>query len=125
MSLVDRIKLAANKNGMTLASIEKSLGFGNSTIRKWDNNSPSLDKVIATANLLNVSISWLATGNIDETTKSLYIDFLNKYEKLTESDKIKIDHFIEICLMNLPESSDTDHTEEQIPLQSGKSIHTT
>lgn len=99
MSLVKRIKAAANEKGMTLASIEKSLGFGNSTIRKWDKNSPSLDKVVATANLLDVSVSWLATGISEDTTETQYSDFLYKYEKLDDSDKTKVNHFIEICLL--------------------------
>ena len=56
MSLVDRIKAAASEKGLTLAGIEKTLGFGNSTIRKWDKNSPSLDKVVATQICSTLSI---------------------------------------------------------------------
>ena len=40
MSLVDRIKAAASEKGLTLAGIEKTLGFGNSTIRKWIRTPP-------------------------------------------------------------------------------------
>lgn len=110
MSLVDRIKLAAGENGLTLAAIEKKLGFGNSTIRKWDKNSPSLDKVTATANLLDVSVSWLATGAVDdkrsETLNQEDLNILNKYRKLSDLDKAKINHFIEICLLDVPAKKD-------------------
>lgn len=106
MSLVDRIKLAAVENGLTLAAIEKKLGFGNSTIRKWDKNSPSLDKVTATANLLNVSVSWLATGSgegkTSETLSKDDLDVLNKYRMLSDLNKMKIDYFMEICLLDVP-----------------------
>ena len=61
MSIVDRIKDAASRNGLTIPQIERELGFGNRTIYRWDKNSPSMDKVILVANLLNVSLSWLAT----------------------------------------------------------------
>ena len=114
MSLVDRIKAAASEKGLTLAGIEKTLGFGNSTIRKWDKNSPSLDKVIATANLLNVSVSWLAPGIPDDSIEIKYSTFLNKYEKLDASDKIKIDHFMEICLLSSPATPVSHDTAENV-----------
>lgn len=66
MSLLSNIKLAMENTNYTLASLEKEIGLGNGTIRKWDNNSPSCDKVVKVANLLNVSIDWLLsdTNNI-------------------------------------------------------------
>lgn len=119
MSLVDRIKLAAGENGLTLAAIEKKLGFGNSTIRKWDKNSPSLDKVTATANLLNVSVSWLATGITESSSCSALskddLDVLDKYRKLSDTDKMKIDHFMEICLLDVPLKSNLYNIEETHP----------
>ena len=59
MSLVERIRTVAEKNELTLAKVERDLGFGNGTIRKWDSNSPSVDKVSAVANYLNVSVDYL------------------------------------------------------------------
>ena len=126
MSLVDRIKLAAGENGLTLAAIEKKLGFGNSTIRKWDKNSPSLDKVTATANLLNVSVSWLATGAVEdkpsETISKDDLDILNKYRMLSDLNKMKIDHFMEICLLDVPEKKDSCSYNNIEETHSGASV---
>lgn len=97
MSLLDRIKITAKEKGLTLTHIERELNFGNSTMRKWDKNSPSLDKVVATANLLNVSLHWLITGKSDNDTTS---EFLCKYNNLSNSDKQKINHFIEIASLD-------------------------
>ena len=89
MGIVERVKISAAEKGLTLAKIERTLGFGNSTIRKWDQNSPSLDKVIATANLLNKSLSWLATGNYENASGDS--EFICLYEKLSELEKEKAD----------------------------------
>ncbi|EYE88308.1 hypothetical protein Q428_08895 [Fervidicella metallireducens AeB] len=66
MSLVERINNAAKNKNMTLASIERELGFGQGTIRKWDKNSPSCDKVLKVANLLQININYLLTGESQE-----------------------------------------------------------
>ncbi len=105
MGIVERVKISAAEKGLTLAKIERTLGFGNSTIRKWDQNSPSLDKVIATANLLDKSLSWLATGNYEGIPCDL--EFIHLYEKLSELEKEKIKHFIEICLIDIPTHTET------------------
>lgn len=57
MGIVNRI---TSKTELKLAQIERELGFGNGTIRKWDTSLPSIDKVVAVANLINVSVDYLA-----------------------------------------------------------------
>lgn len=59
MSLVERIKLLCDERGETLASLEKKLGFGNATIRKWDNAAPSGDRLAKVADFFDVSIDYL------------------------------------------------------------------
>ena len=60
MSIYDRIKKLCQERGITVAELERELGFSNSTIRKWGNNtSPSIDKVIKVANYFNVSVDYL------------------------------------------------------------------
>lgn len=61
MGIVERI---TSKTGLKLAQIERELGFGNGTIRKWDTSFPSIDKVVAVADLINVSIDYLAGREI-------------------------------------------------------------
>ena len=57
MGIVDRITA---KTDLKLAQIERTLGFGNGTIRKWDISFPSIDKVVAVADLINVTVDYLA-----------------------------------------------------------------
>ena len=71
MSLKDRIKSLANERGISLPTLEAELGFGNSTIVKWDKSTPNADKLNAVAKYFNVSMDYLMNG-IDEdglTTK--------------------------------------------------------
>lgn len=69
MSLLTRIKELAEKHSFSISEIEKNVGLGNGTIRRWDNSPPSCDKVLKVANLLNVTVDYLLTGkemsNID------------------------------------------------------------
>lgn len=59
MGIVDRIKeLSAAKN-MTIAELERKLDFANSSIRKWDNQSPSSIRLQKVAEYFNVSVDYL------------------------------------------------------------------
>lgn len=61
--LTERIKLLAEPLHMTFASIERDIGIGRGTIRKWDTNCPAADKLLKVANLLNTTMDFLMTGN--------------------------------------------------------------
>jgi len=108
MQIVERIKDTAAKQGYTLSDLEHTLGFGARTIYKWDNNAPSVEKVLAVANFLRVSLNWLVTGkNYNTETPE---PFLQKYNNLPPKDKERINHYIEICesdRMNLHSPSST------------------
>ena len=62
MLLTERIKSLADPLHMTLASIERDVGIGRGTIRKWDTNCPAADKLLKVANLLNTTMDFLMTG---------------------------------------------------------------
>ena len=62
MGIVSRISACAKGKGLTIAEIERRCGFGANTMHRWDQNSPSLDKVMKVANMLDLSIDYLATG---------------------------------------------------------------
>jgi len=57
--IVTRIKELCKKESITLAQLEKELRFGNGTIRRWDNNPPSITKVTAVAKHFEVSVDFL------------------------------------------------------------------
>lgn len=57
--MVDKIRSLCKEQGITLAHLEKTLGFGNGTISRWDENRPSVDKAKAVSDRLNVTIDEL------------------------------------------------------------------
>lgn len=57
--LYTRIKDLADQNKMSLAEVERKLGFSNGIISTWKNGKPSIDRVEKVANLFDVSTDYL------------------------------------------------------------------
>jgi transcriptional regulator with XRE-family HTH domain len=74
MSLVARIKDLTAEKGLNIKLLEKAAGFGNGTIRRWDDSSPSADKLLKVANLLNTTTDFLLTGVNDKDERILSIE---------------------------------------------------
>ena len=62
MGLVERIKELASKKGTNLKNLEIASDLGNGTIRRWNSVSPSVENLSKVANILNVSLDFLANG---------------------------------------------------------------
>lgn len=66
--MVERICKLIKEKGMSISSVEKTLGFGNGAIKRFEKNSPSIDKIIKLSNFLNVSLEYLVLGT-ESTSK--------------------------------------------------------
>lgn len=88
-----RISNLVKEKGLSLNAVEKILGFGNGAIRRFDKNSPSIDKIIALSNFLNVSIDYLVNGEkvgIEiQQTSSDETEMLNLFKQLPERERLK------------------------------------
>lgn len=100
MSLVERIKTTANQKGISITEIAKEIGISPKSIYRWDQSEPSFSKVMAVANLLQVPLLWLATGDYEDKSKDS--ELWEQYNKLSTLDKERIKHFIEVCLISEP-----------------------
>ena len=67
MTLVEKVKALCEAHELTFAALERRLDFGNGTIRKWDNATPSGDKLAKVADFFNVSVDYLLGRDADET----------------------------------------------------------
>ncbi len=76
MTLTERIKKLADLNSMTFASLEREAQIGRGTIRKWDTNCPSADKLQRIAEILTWSMDYLMDGKY--ATFSLNTEEKNK-----------------------------------------------
>lgn len=80
MSMFERIQMLAKRKGVSVLQVERDLGFPRSSIRKFDTNRPSVDKLIAMADYFGVS-----TDYICENT-----DVAEPADKLFDSDVLAL-----------------------------------
>lgn len=70
MTLKDRVKTLEQERGISLPALEAELGFGNSTIVKWDKSTPNADKLNAVAKYFGVTMDYLLNGTqVNELTE--------------------------------------------------------
>ena len=60
--LIDRISDTIKKKGLTFNRVEHDCGLGNGTIKRWNEQSPRLDKLVAVSEYLDVSLDYLVFG---------------------------------------------------------------
>jgi transcriptional regulator with XRE-family HTH domain len=75
--LVDKIKVLCEKRGLTLAELERKLELSNGSIRRWDTNLPSIDKLKKVSEYFCVTIDELVS---QEDTSALDLD-IRKIER--------------------------------------------
>lgn len=68
MSIVDRLQSIVKERGTTFKQLERDCGIGNGTIRRWEEQSPRLDKLSKVANFLQVSLDYLVFGSSEIAT---------------------------------------------------------
>lgn len=57
--MVGSIRLLCEKNGITIAELERKVGFGNGTVARWDNSLPSVARVKSVADYFGVTVDQL------------------------------------------------------------------
>ena len=61
--ILDRIRLLAEKQGMTVAEIERKANIGNGVAARWNKSTPTADKLQRVANILGTSMEYLLLGD--------------------------------------------------------------
>lgn len=57
--IVENIKALCKREGVTIKAVEEICNLGNGTIRRWDDSSPSVDKLARVARFFRVTIDEL------------------------------------------------------------------
>lgn len=84
-SIVDRIRVLANSQGLSLPALEVKLNLGNGTISRWSKSSPNTDKLTRVADFFHVSLDYLIGRSEKENTLSEFV--------LTEGERELIELF--------------------------------
>ena len=82
MSIVDRLQSIVKERGTTFKQLERDVGLGNGTIRRWEEQSPRLDKLTKVADYLHVSLDFLVYGrSVSEPAASSKLELDLRAEK--------------------------------------------
>lgn len=73
-TIKDRVKKYCDDYGITIAQLEKNLGFGNGTIARWDVSQPRSDKLSAVAKYFHIPISALRPEEKNPDTERARIE---------------------------------------------------
>lgn len=96
MILYDRVRMLAEKQGLSLNDLENRLGFGQNSIYKWKSKEPASNRVREVAKFFNVSTDYLLglsdnpKINNDDSLLAAHIA-----DDVTEEEMEEIKQFIE------------------------------
>ena len=114
-TLYDRIKELCESQGITVAELERELGFSNSTIRKWGNStSPSIDKIIKISEYFNVSVDYiLGFTEIKEPISDFINDqdiitFQRARQNMSDVERQRMMQMLQLAFYNAFSNEDSD-----------------
>lgn len=88
MTIYFKIKeLIDNTDKLSVSRLEKELGFGSGTIRRWQKNDPGLEKVLKVADYFNVSIGELISHDEPRKTDHLMYQIEHKFNEVADTEK--------------------------------------
>jgi transcriptional regulator with XRE-family HTH domain len=87
MTLVEKIQAICDLKGITIYRLETDTHLTKGSIRRWDESSPSSDKLLKVAKHLNISMDSLL--NESALKESITYDFYKKVIDSTEKDLIE------------------------------------
>lgn len=102
--------------GLSCSAVEKKLGFGNGAIKRFDTNSPSIEKVKLLSDFLNVSLEWLVFGEEGEPNALTHnekeiLRILNRLK--TEKDQAKLIGYAECYVDTILHTSADEGADAQ------------
>lgn len=108
MALRDNIKDLAAQKKISVAELERTLGFGNGSISKWNKQSPSADKLKKVADYFGVTIDYLLDRKPVAQTNATIEEALNSVmsydgKPITDNDREVLRGIIEGYLNNKKE----------------------
>lgn len=83
MTIFERVKNIADSRKISLQKLAEKSGMGTNSIYGWKTKTPSVDKISAVADVLNVSTDYLL-GRTDDPNK-----YLSETERMTSNIDLK------------------------------------
>ena len=99
--MLERIKKLGKQMGLSLTDVNDKAGLGENTIYKWKHIDPGISKVAAVADVLGVSLDYIAgreAHNLSEESQNV----LAKFNCLTASQKADALRYMDFLLSRNP-----------------------
>lgn len=93
--MVDVIRKLCRQKKISLAKLERSCDIGSNTIHRWDDVSPSIDKVVRVANFFSVSVDYLLSRDAEEALSPEETELILLYRQLNDDGKAMAREYIE------------------------------
>ena len=84
--MVSCIRAICKENGTTITGLARELGWPRGTIDRWDENKPSIDKVLRVADKYQISLDYICGRS---KQKKIAVD----YSDLSDDERLIIDLF--------------------------------
>ncbi len=94
MTLVEKIKDLCRVKQTNFAQLEKALGFAGGSLRKWDEASPSGERLAKVADYFHVTTDYL----LGREEHRVILSRPYGYDRLPEADKRLVDDLVERLL---------------------------
>lgn len=107
-NVLDNIKLIAKRRGITISSLADQVGISEPTIYGWKTQSPRANTLLQVAEILNVSIDFLMTGELKELTNADLFDILSQPGEILTFDGKPIDDETVKMVIRLLRGTDLD-----------------
>ena len=87
LNLKENIRVIARERGMSLTQLEVAAGLGNGTIGKWDIYSPRVDRLMAVADVLGVTVNDLLGIKKEPADRGPFQDYVDIIMSLPEDKR--------------------------------------
>lgn len=84
--MIEKIKQLCEERNSNLSKLERACGFANSTIRRWENSSPSAENLKKVADYFDVSVDYLLDRGVFCMSQQAQ-DYAKQFEALPEDKK--------------------------------------
>ena len=97
-----RVKELCDQHHTTVRELGNALGFGRTTIKKWEESSPSADKIIKVADYFGVSTDYILGKTDIQSPMTDFLDdedivsFQRAREKMSEDDRKRMMQILKI-----------------------------
>lgn len=92
--VLNKIKTLCNENKISIAELERNLGFGNGSIRRWSTSNPSINNLNKVAEYFGLSIQYFLDSEIQLSKEAL--DLAKEYENLSSKQKELVKLYISV-----------------------------